>query len=134
MLCTSLQHAGDEYVARLRTITDFRGMATAIAHAPLGQPPANRRYRAPGDVELDGPLRPTPGSPMHGTSSALLEVVRADEQQLAAQLDRHVFRQAARALFPHTVVVEAADAERGLSITTRSAGRSSRSPSAGTRM
>ena len=57
MLCASLRHGDDEYVAWPRTIEEFRaGRATAI---PLVHPWANRlatdSYRAAGiDVDLAG--------------------------------------------------------------------------------
>ena len=57
MLCASLRHGGDEYVAWPRTLDEFRaGRATAI---PLVHPWANRlagdSYRAAGvDVSLTG--------------------------------------------------------------------------------
>jgi galactose mutarotase-like enzyme len=126
MLCSSLQHRGDEYVAWPRQLSQFKaGHATAI---PLMHPWANRLgewgYRAAGKrVDLRGIELPTDanGIPMHGNLfGAPFTVVRADETRVVAQLDYGAHPEKARAFpFPHVVTVDArVHGERGVTIRT----------------
>src|SRR5262249_26709627 len=113
MLCTSLRFRGDEYVARPRTITEFRaGSATAV---PLWHPWANRlgsnSYRAAGRrVSLAGvPLPHDPnGLPIHGNLFGVaFDVVRANAARVVARPDYGAHPEKLRAFpFPHTVTID----------------------------
>jgi aldose 1-epimerase len=126
MLCTSIRHRGEEYVAWPRTITEFRrGAATAI---PLLHPWSNRLDRfgyVAGDqaVDLRGLDLPidTAGLPMHGNLlGAPFDVVRATGDHVIAELDYRAYPEKLRAFpFPHVVTVDAhLHTDRGLTITT----------------
>ena len=114
MLCTSLRHDGEEYVARPRPLAAFRaGAATAI---PLLHPWANRLsrwgYRVEGlGVSLEGLSLPvdTNGLPIHGNLLAVpFDVVRYTEQRIVAVLDYGTHPEKLRAFpFPHRVTVDA---------------------------
>jgi aldose 1-epimerase len=122
MLCTSLRHRGDEYVAWPRTLTEFtRGGATAI---PLVHPWANRLGRwGYDDVDLIGVDLPvdTGGLPLHGNLlGAPFDVEQTLETRVIATLDYAAHPEKLRAFpFPHTVTVDArVQADHGLTITT----------------
>lgn len=126
MLCSSLRHRGDEYVAWPRQISQFKaGHATAI---PLMHPWANRlgdwRYRAAGKrVDLRGLELPVDGhgTPMHGNLLGVpFDVVRAEETRIVARLDYGAHPDKLRAFpFPHTLVIDArVHDERGVTIRT----------------
>jgi galactose mutarotase-like enzyme len=122
MLCTSLRHRGEEFVAWPRTLTQFRtGQATAI---PLVHPWVNRLARwGYGDVDLRGVDLPTDpnGLPIHGNLfAAPFQVAERDDTRVIASLDYGASAARLRAFpFPHIVTVEASvDAERGLTLTT----------------
>lgn len=122
MLCTSLRHRGEEFVAWARSITQFRaGQATAI---PLVHPWVNRLARwGYGDVDLRGLTLPTDtnGLPIHGNLyAAPFTVAERDDTRVVASLDYGASAERLRAFpFPHIVTVEAElDSERGLSLTT----------------
>ena len=126
MLCTSIRHAGDEYVAWPRTLREFRhGGATAV---PLVHPWANRLGRLGHGVgadtvdlrDIDLPLD-NAGLPLHGNLlGASFEVTQASDDHLVATLDYAAHPDKLRAFpFPHTVTVDARlHADRGLTITT----------------
>jgi galactose mutarotase-like enzyme len=127
MLCASLRHGGDEYVAWPRTVEEFRaGRATAI---PLVHPWANRLagdgYRAAGvDVSLTGLTlsRDPNGLPIHGNLfAAPFEVEHTNETRVVARLDYGAHPDKLRAFpFPHTVTVDARlHPTRGLNIVTQ---------------
>src|SRR2546429_9944118 len=91
MLCASLRHGGDEYVAWPRTVEELRaGRATAI---PLVHPWANRlagdSYRAAGvDVSLTGLTLPRDpnGLLIHGNLfAAPFEVEHTNATRVAAR-------------------------------------------------
>jgi len=126
MLCTSLRHRGDEYVAWPRTISEFRaGGATAI---PLVHPWANRLarwgYRVDGRrVDLRGLALPVDkgGLPLHGNLLGVpFEVTSIDAARVVARLDYGAHPDKLRAFpFPHVLTVDARlHAERGLTIVT----------------
>jgi aldose 1-epimerase len=129
MVCASLRHRGDEYVAWPRPLAQFReGRMTAV---PLVHPWGNRLgrwgYRAGSRrVDLSGIDLPTDanGLPMHGNlRGAPFDVVRADtgheSARLVARLDYGARPDLLRAFpFPHVVTVEARLDESGLRLTT----------------
>ena len=118
MLCASLRHRDDEFVAWPRTLAQFRaGRMTAI---PLVHPWGNRLERgstasAGAQVDLAGLDLPTDpnGLPMHGNlRGAPFEVVRAEAgargARLVARLDYGARPDLLRAFpFPHVVTIDA---------------------------
>jgi galactose mutarotase-like enzyme len=127
MLCASLRHGGDEYVAWPRTIEELRaGRATAI---PLVHPWANRlagdSYRAAGvDVSLTGLTLPRDpnGLLIHGNLFAVpFAVEQTNDTRVVARLDYGAHPDKLRAFpFPHTVTVDARlHPTRGLNIVTQ---------------
>jgi len=127
MLCASLRHGGDEYVAWPRTVDEFRaGRATAI---PLVHPWANRlagdSYRAVGvDVSLAALTLPRDpnGLLIHGNLFAVpFEVQQTNDTRVVARLDYGAHPDKLRAFpFPHTVTVDARlHPTRGLNIVTQ---------------
>lgn len=126
MLCTSLRHDGEQYVARPRSLAEYRaGGATAI---PLLHPWANRLaqwgYDAGGrEVDLHGlPLPTDPnGLPMHGNLFGVpFTLVDTEASRVRAEFDYGARPEKLAAFpFPHIVGVDARlDAEHGLTITT----------------
>ncbi len=122
MLCTSLRHRGEQFVAWPRSMMQFvAGQATGI---PLLHPWANRLARwGYDDVDLHGVHLPTDpnGLPIHGNLfGAPFTVAERDGARVVASLDYGASPERLRAFpFPHVVTVEAAlDAERGLTLTT----------------
>jgi aldose 1-epimerase len=126
MLCTSLRYGGEEYVARPRTLAEFRaGAATAI---PLVHPWVNRLSRwgygvAGRRVSLRGLALPvdTDGLPIHGNLFAVpFDVVRYTEPRIVARLDYGEHPDKLRAFpFPHRLTVDATLSESaGLRVTT----------------
>jgi aldose 1-epimerase len=129
MICASLRHRGNEYVAWPRPLAQFReGRMTAV---PLVHPWGNRlekwAYRAGRrQVDLRGLELPTDanGLPMHGNlRGAPFDVVAADagaaSAKLIARLDYGARPDLLRAFpFPHVVTVEARLDARGLRLTT----------------
>ena len=125
MLCTSLHHGDDEFVAWPRTMADFReGRVTAV---PLVHPWGNRLsrwgYRAAGtDVDLEGHDLPVDGNglPIHGNlRAAKFGVVDRSDTHLRAELDygarprlMHDFP------FPHILRVDATLTEGALQFDT----------------
>jgi len=127
MLCTSLRHGDDEYVAWPRTIEEYQtGRATAI---PLVHPWANRlageHYRAAGvDVDLVGLTLPRDpnGLLIHGNLYAVpFEVLQTNATRVVARLDYSAHADKLRAFpFPHTVTVDVRlHPNRGLNIVTQ---------------
>jgi aldose 1-epimerase len=127
MLCASLRHGGDEYVAWPRTVEELRaGRATAI---PLVHPWANRlagdSYRAAGvDVLLTGLTLPRDpnGLLIHGNLFAVpFAVEHTNDTRVVARLDYGAHPDKLRAFpFPHTVTVDARlHPTRGLNIVTQ---------------
>jgi galactose mutarotase-like enzyme len=127
MLCASLRHGDDEYVAWPRTVEEYRsGRATAI---PLVHPWANRlagaRYRAAGvEVDLTGLTLPRDpnGLLIHGNLYAVpFEVLQTNATRVVARLDYGAQPDKLRAFpFPHTVTVDARlHPNRGLNIVTQ---------------
>jgi aldose 1-epimerase len=129
MLCASLRHRGDEYIAWPRTLAQFlEGRMTAVPFVhPWGNRLERREYRVGRrDVDLRGldlPSDPN-GLPMHGNlRGAAFEVVRAEADaraaRLVARLDYGARPDLLRAFpFPHVVTIEAKLDERGLRLTT----------------
>jgi galactose mutarotase-like enzyme len=126
MLCTSLRHRGEEYVAWPRTITEFRsGGATAI---PLVHPWANRLsrwgYRAAGRrVDLRGLDLPVDraGLPLHGNLLGVaFDVMRAETDRVVVSLDYGAHPEKLRAFpYPHRLTIDArVHPALGLTITT----------------
>jgi len=129
MVCGSLRHRGDEFVAWPRPLAQFReGRMTAV---PLVHPWGNRLerwgYRAGRrTVDLTGIDLPTDanGLPMHGNlRGAAFEIMRAEcdarGARLVARLDYGARPDLLRAFpFPHVVTIEARLDERGLRLTT----------------
>jgi aldose 1-epimerase len=126
MLCTSLRHAGEEFIAWPRTIGQYKaGNATAM---PLVHPWVNRlggwRYTAAGrTVRLAGQSLPVDdnGLPIHGNMfDVAFDVARANDTRLVARLDYGAHPDKLRAFpFPHVIIVDARlDAARGITITT----------------
>jgi galactose mutarotase-like enzyme len=129
MVCASLRHRTDEYVAWPRPLSQFReGRMTAV---PLVHPWGNRLERrgyrvGRRQVDLTGIDLPTDpnGLPIHGNlRGAAFEVVRAGTNargaRLAARLDYGARPDLLRAFpFPHTVTIEARLDDHGLRITT----------------
>ena len=129
MLCASLRHKGDEYVAWPRSLAQFRaGSMTAV---PFVHPWGNRLERwayrvGRRDVDLRGLDLPTDqnGLPMHGNlRGAAFDVTRAvtgaRDASLEARLDYGAHPDLLRAFpFPHVVTIEARLDERGLRLTT----------------
>lgn len=129
MVCASLRHRGDEYVAWPRPLAQFReGRMTAV---PVVHPWGNRLERhsyrvGRKTVDLRGIDLPTDpnGLPMHGNlRGAPFEIVRADagarSAHLVARLDYGARPDLLRAFpFPHVVTVEARLDDRGLRLTT----------------
>ena len=127
MLCASLRHGADEYVAWPRTVDELRaGRATAI---PLVHPWANRlasdSYRVAGvDVSLTGLTLPRDpnGLLIHGNLlAAPFEVEHTNDTRVVARLDYGAHPDKLRAFpFPHTVTVDARlHPTRGLNIVTQ---------------
>ena len=149
MLCASLRHRGDEFVAWPRTLAQFRDGPhdRGAARAPVGQPARAARATASAGATstsrgLDLPTDPN-GLPMHGNlRGAPFEVVRAEADargaRLVARLDYGARPDLLRAFpFPHVVTIDARLDDRGLRLIDRDrADRSDarcRSRSAGTR-
>jgi galactose mutarotase-like enzyme len=129
MLCASLRHRGDEYVAWPRTLAQFRaGRMTAVPLVhPWGNRLAGREYRVGRrHVDLRGLDLPTDpnGLVMHGNlRGAAFDVVRADAGRRAARLVARLDYGARPELlaafpFPHVVTIDARLDERGLRLTT----------------
>jgi aldose 1-epimerase len=129
MLCTSVRHRGEEYVAWPRTLAQFlEGRMTAVPFVhPWGNRLANREYRVGRRrVDLRGVDLPTDpnGLPMHGNlRGAAFDVVRADADRrtarLVARLDYGARPDLLRAFpFPHVVTIDARLDEHGLRLTT----------------
>lgn len=127
MLCTSMRHLGEEFVARPRPLTDYRaGRATAIPFIhPWGNRLSQWHYTAAGrDVSLEGVHLPVDGKglPLHGNLfAAPFDVVFASDTLLRAQLDYGAHADKLRAFpFPHVVTIDATLHPReGLTIITR---------------
>jgi len=125
MVCTSLQHRGEEYVAWPRSLADFRaGSMTAI---PLVHPWGNRlgswEYRVGRKhVDLRGLEISDDGKglPIHGNlRAAPFEVQRLEPGRLHARFDYGAHPDKLAAFpFPHTVEVDARLDGRGLRVTT----------------
>ena len=126
MLCTSLRYAGEEYVARPRTLAEFRaGGATAI---PLLHPWANRLSRwayrvGRREVSLQGLALPvdTNGLPIHGNLfAAPFDVLRDTDERIVATFDYGTHPDKLRAFpFPHRVTIDArVGATTGLRVVT----------------
>ena len=129
MVCASMRHRGDEYVAWPRPLAQLReGRMTAVPLAhPWGNRLGNRSYRVGRRrVDLRGIDLPTDtnGLPMHGNlRGAAFDIVRADagprEARLVARLDYGARPDLLRAFpFPHVVTVEARVDAHGLRLTT----------------
>jgi aldose 1-epimerase len=126
MLCASLRHRGDEFIAWPRSLEEFRaGRATAM---PLVHPWANRLSAwdysfdgvhvdlHPGSLPVDGA-----GLPLHGNIFAVpFDVASLDASGVVARLDYGALSEQSRAFpFPHVVEVDArVDADAGLTIAT----------------
>jgi aldose 1-epimerase len=129
MVCASIRHHDNEYVAWPRSLAQFReGRMTAV---PLVHPWGNRLerwgYRAGRrTVDLTGIDLPTDpnGLPIHGNlRGAAFEVVRAGANartaRLVARLDYGARPDLLRAFpFPHVVTIDARLDANGLRITT----------------
>jgi galactose mutarotase-like enzyme len=129
MLCASLRHRGEEFVAWPRTLAQFlEGRMTAVPFVhPWGNRLERRSYRvAERDVDLEGVDLPTDpnGLPMHGNlRGAPFEVVRVKAgdrgARLVARLDYGARPDLMRAFpFLHVVTIDARLDDRGLRITT----------------
>lgn len=129
MVCASLRHRGDEYVAWPRSLTELR--AGRMTAAPLVHPWGNRlegrSYRVGRrEVDLSTIDLPTDsnGLPIHGNlRGAPFGISRAASTKrgalLAARLDYGARPDLLRAFpFPHVVTIDARLGERGLRITT----------------
>jgi galactose mutarotase-like enzyme len=114
MVCASLRHRGDEYVAWPRTLAQFRaGRMTAV---PLVHPWGNRlshwEYRAAArrvDLRgLDLPADPN-GLPIHGNlRGAPFAVTALTSRRIRAEFDYGADAERMRAFpFPHVVAVDA---------------------------
>jgi aldose 1-epimerase len=129
MLCASLRHRGNEYVAWPRPLAQFRaGRMTAV---PLVHPWGNRLERwgyrvGRRNIDLGGIDLPTDpnGLPIHGNlRGAAFEIMRAEANargvRLGARLDYGARPDLLHAFpFPHVVTIEARLDERGLRLTT----------------
>jgi aldose 1-epimerase len=129
MVCASLRHRGDEYVAWPRSLPDLRaGRMTAVPLVhPWGNRLEGRRYRVGRrEVDLRGIDLPTDpnGLPIHGNlRGAAFEIMSAEATkrgaQLTARLDYGARPDLLRAFpFPHIVTIDARLGERGLRLTT----------------
>ncbi len=129
MLCASIRHRGDEYVAWPRTLAQFlEGRMTAVPFVhPWGNRLESRRYRVGRrDVDLTGLDLPTDpnGLLMHGNlRGAAFDVVRAAasarDAHVVARLDYGARPDLLRAFpFPHVVTIEARLGAGGLRVTT----------------
>jgi len=129
MLCASLRHRGEEYVAWPRTLTQFlEGRMTAVPFVhPWGNRLERREYRVGRRrVDLRGIDLPTDpnGLPMHGNlRGAAFDVVLGEAgrraARLVARLDYGARPELLRAFpFPHVVTIDARLDERGLRLTT----------------
>jgi galactose mutarotase-like enzyme len=129
MLCASLRHRGEEFVAWPRTLTQFlEGRMTAVPFVhPWGNRLERRSYRVGRRaVDLEGVDLPTDpnGLPMHGNlRGAPFEVVLAKagarRARLVARLDYGARPDLLRAFpFLHVVTIDARLDERGLRLTT----------------
>ena len=125
MLCTSLRHHGDQYVAWPRTLPQFvAGKVTAVPFVhPWGNRLEGREYRVGRRrVDLRGLDLPTDdnGLPMHGNlRGAAFDVVRAEAgargARLVGRLDYGARPDLLRAFpFPHVVTIDARLDEHGL--------------------
>jgi aldose 1-epimerase len=125
MLCASLRHRGDQYVAWPRTLPQFvAGKVTAVPFVhPWGNRLQGREYRVGRRrVDLRGLDLPTDdnGLPMHGNlRGAAFDIVRADAgahgARLVARLDYGARPDLLRAFpFPHVVTIDARLDEHGL--------------------
>jgi aldose 1-epimerase len=129
MLCASIRHRGNEFVAWPRTLAQFlegRMTAVPLVH-PWGNRLEGRRYRVGRrDVNLAGLDLPTDpnGLFMHGNlRGAAFELVRAvatsSGAHVVARLDYGARPDLLRAFpFPHVVTVDARLDGRGLRLTT----------------
>ena len=129
MLCASVRHRGEEFVAWPRTLPQFlegRMTAVPLVH-PWGNRLAGRSYRVGRrEVDLRGLDLPTDpnGLVMHGNlRGAAFEVVRAAATatgaQLVARLDYGARPDLMEAFpFPHVVTVDARLDARALRLTT----------------
>ena len=129
MLCASLRHRGEEFVAWPRTLAQFlEGRMTAV---PFVHPWGNRlerpEYRVgKRTIDLEGIDLPTDphGLPMHGNLrgapfEVLLAKAGARRSRLVARLDYGARPDLLRAFpFLHTVTIDARLDERGLRLTT----------------
>ena len=129
MLCASLRHRGDEFVAWPRTLAQFReGRMTAVPFVhPWGNRLARREYRVGRrHVDLGGLALPTDpnGLPMHGNlRGAAFDLVRAEATERGARSVARLDYGARPALlrafpFPHVVTIDARLDERGLRVRT----------------
>jgi galactose mutarotase-like enzyme len=129
MLCASLRHRGEEFVAWPRTLSQFLdGRMTAVPFVhPWGNRLETRSYRvgrrAVDLQDLDLPTDPN-GLPMHGNlRGAPFEVVLAKagarRARLVARLDYGARPDLLRAFpFLHVATIDARLDERGLLLTT----------------
>ncbi len=129
MLCASLRHRGEEFVAWPRTLAEFlsgRMTAVPLVH-PWGNRLAGRSYRVGRrEVALSGLDLPTDpnGLFMHGNLRGTpFEVARAAATStgahLVARLDYGAHPDLMKAFpFPHVVTVDARLDERALRLTT----------------
>jgi galactose mutarotase-like enzyme len=125
MLCTSLKHGDDQFVAWPRTLADFKqGLVTAV---PLVHPWGNRLsrwgYRAAGeDVDLEGHDLPVDanGLPIHGNlRGAKFAVIDRTSTHLQAVLDYGARPELLRDFpFPHLLRVDATLTEGSLRLDT----------------
>jgi len=129
MVCASLRHRGEEYVAWPRSLAQFRGgqmTAVPLVH-PWGNRLESRRYRVGRRaVNLTGIDLPTDGNglPIHGNlRGAGFDIVRAEANangaRITARLDYGARPDLLRAFpFPHIVTIDARLDDRELRLTT----------------
>jgi aldose 1-epimerase len=129
MLCASLRHRGDEFVAWPRPLAKFlTGHMTAVPFVhPWGNRLAGRTYRVGRrEVDLRGvdlPVDPN-GLPIHGNlRGSAFRVVRAEagarNARLVARFDYGARPDLLRAFpFPHVVTIDARLDDNGLRLTT----------------
>lgn len=129
MVCASIRHRGDEFVAWPRSLAEFReGRMTAVPLVhPWGNRLAGRSYRVGRKrVDLAGVDLPVDGNglPIHGNlRGAAFDIVRLDAgangTRLIARLDYGARPDLLRAFpFPHVVTIEARLDANGLRLTT----------------